>query len=71
MTKARVGLRLKEALHVTKAQSRSADLEPLAERYNLFSKKLKDLISLLENQRASVLKYNYDRLKVSSHRMYE
>lgn len=65
MTKARVGLRLKEALHVTKAQSRSADLEPLAERYNLFSKKLKDLISLLENQRASVLKYNYDRLKVA------
>ena len=70
MTKARVGIRLQEALHVKKPQKhRSEDLEAFTQDYDVLSKNLNNLISLLKKQHESMLTHNTVRLKVCS--LYE
>ena len=67
MGKARVGVRLKEAVGGKKSHNRSEDLVQLTEKYNDFSKKLKALIAALKGNYASMHQLAKTRLEVRGH----
>ena len=64
MAKARVGIKLKEAVGGKKSLNKSADLEQNKERFNTFSKKLKQLITTLKAHYASMAQLAKTRLEV-------
>jgi hypothetical protein len=67
MVKARVGVRLKEAVvGTTQSKNRSADLSQLTEKYNDFCKKLRGLITSLKGHYASMHQLQKTRLEVNS-----
>jgi hypothetical protein len=66
MVKARVGVRLKEAVvGTTQSKNRSADLSQLTEKYNDFCKKLRGLITSLKGHYASMHQLQKNRLEVT------
>jgi hypothetical protein len=64
MGKARVGIKLKEAVGGKKSLNKSADLEQNKERFNTFSKKLKGLIISLKAHGVSMSQLAKTRLEV-------
>jgi hypothetical protein len=66
MGKARVGIKLKEAVGGKKSLNKSADLEQNKERFNTFTKKLKGLIISLKAHYASMAQLSKTRLEVRS-----
>jgi hypothetical protein len=64
MGKARVGVRLKEAVGGKKSHNRSQDLVKLTEQYDVFCKRLRALIVALKAQYASMHQIAKTRLEV-------
>jgi hypothetical protein len=64
MAKARVGIKLKEAVGGKKSLNKSADLEQNKERFSAFSKKLRALIIGLKAHYASMAQLAKTRLEV-------
>ena len=65
MRKARVGVRLKEAVGGKKSHNRSEDLVHLTEKYNVFCKKLKALIAALKGNYASMHQLAVRKLRIA------
>jgi hypothetical protein len=66
MVKARVGIRIKEAVVGNKSNNRSQDLVQLTEKYNVFCKQLKALIISLKGHYASMAQVTKTRQEVRS-----
>ena len=64
MVKARVGVRLKEAVGGKKSHNRNQDLVQLTERYNGFCKRLRALIQSLKGHYGSMHQLAKTRLEV-------
>ena len=64
MGKARVGVRLKEAVGAKKSHYKSEDLAKLNEKYDVFTKQLAGLIAALKAHNASQVEYSKTRFQV-------
>lgn len=64
--KARVGVRLKEAVNGGKSHNRSVDLEALTQRFNVMRKKLAFLVCALRRHHSLIVEMSKSRLNVSS-----
>jgi hypothetical protein len=64
--KARVGVRLKEAVNGGKSHNRSVDLEALTQRFNVMRKKLALLVNALRMHHSLIVEMSKSRLNVSS-----
>jgi hypothetical protein len=63
--KARVGVRIKEAVNGGKSTNRSVDLEALTQRYQTMRKKLHLLINALRQNHALMVQLSKSRMNVS------
>ena len=64
MAKARVGLKLKEAVGGKKVRNQSEHLAQLTERFHVFSKRLRQLILSLKGHYASMHQLAKTRMEV-------
>lgn len=65
MVKARVGVRIKDAVSGGKSHNRSADMDQLMGRFTAQKKKIEVLTNVLRKHHALMLAMNESRVKVS------